>query len=678
MLTKGANQEPSLLTLNSVFDNSPFGIAIISSEKFEILNHPFCTIVSKNREDIIGKPIKTVFRKQDDYLKIIHLESFETLLSLENTQRSLMINPMPIFDREGLEKILLFVSDITKYHEASRQVSEQASQLYSVFNLTPSILLVLDEYTNVLNINDTALTIVNKAKENSIGLRPGDILNCIRSYDSPKGCGNGPQCKHCLVRKTVLETLLTGKNNYRVESPFLIKSSEGISTLTVLVSAISMKREEGNAVLVAIDDITERKKLETELEQSKEELQRKNSELHALNSKLLDSYKRIRHSNTELLNAKTKAEESDRLKSAFLANISHEVRTPLNGIVGFLELLNKNTLDSEQRLMYSKIVNQSADQLIHIITDIIEASRIESGQVQLKMANLNVNELLTGLYYYFEKDATEKKLHFKCSEHLADDKCYVLTDEDKLRQILQNLIDNAIKFTPAGHVEFGCRFSNNHVEFFVTDSGIGIDDKHRFSVFEYFRQVEISETREYGGTGLGLSIARSYVQLLGGSIWFDSVPAKGTSFYFTIPYTTVITDKSNNNMSIQERLIDWSDKTFLIVEDEEVNIHYLQELLEPTNARLVYSNSAEEAISQCKSNPNLDLVLMDIKLPGIDGYEATKVIKELRSDLPVIAQTAYAMSGDRLKAISAGCDDYIAKPIRADDLLQKIHHWIKV
>jgi signal transduction histidine kinase len=671
--------EPGTPTLNTIFNHSPFGIAVLNQELIESVNQQFCDILSKSRNQIIGKPIKTIFGDQDEYLKIIHLETFETRIKLSSGQQILLVSPKSVLYSDGKEKILLFISDISQFKSNVQPAQEISPEFYSIFNLSPSLLLLLDEYTNVININDTALNLVSKARDNIIGLRPGNVLNCIRSYDSPRGCGNGPQCKNCIVRKTVLETLLTGKSNYRVESPFPVRHNHGVTMLTVLVTSVFMKRDDAPAVLVAIDDITERKQLEVELALSKDELKRKNSELQAVNLKLMDSFNKIKQINRQLISAKEKAEESDQLKSAFLANISHEVRTPLNGILGFLELLASNNLSKAQRDLYTKVVNQSADQLLHIMTDIIEIAMIESGQIRLNYERIDLTDVLNGIYKCFENDAISKGLQFKLKYDSGKANTKIISDSSKLTDILSRLLDNAIKFTFKGKVEFGFKFLVNHsIEFYVSDTGIGIDPENSHSVFEHFRQIELSDTRNYGGTGLGLSIARAYVHLLGGKIWFESTPGRGAKFYFTIPYSLM--KKDINSMPTTKSdagKIDWSDKTFLIVEDEEVNVHYLQELLGLTKAKLLYASDAESAISTCTTNSDIDLVLMDIKLPDMDGYRATQTIRKLRPDLPIIAQTAYAMTGDRMKAIESGCCDYIAKPIRSTDLMTMLQRWLK-
>ncbi len=677
METLKRNVEPNIQTLSAVFDNSPAGIALIREERFVILNHRFCEILQLDQKLILGSPIKTVFQNQVEYIHIIHLESFELVRIIQGERSTFHVNSFPIFDAEGNENILLFIIDISKYKRIADKTLEQQQELDSIFNLTPSFLLLLDNRTQVININDPALQLGNKKRTDSVGLQPGNILECIRSYDSPDGCGAGPHCKQCVIRRTFLETLLTGKNNYNVEAPFMLKQNGNVKNLTLLVTTIVLERNQGNYVLLAINDITEQKQLEKELIESKIIIQKKNLELERLNLELTDSYNRLRQAHSELMTSKEKAEESDRLKTSFLANMSHEIRTPLNGIVGFLELIKNNTINRDQQISYINIINQCAGQLLHMMNDIIELSKIQAGEKEIHLENTDINQILKETYQSFCREIQNKKLEFPFPLELADNN-KVMTDDDKLRQILFHLLNNSLKFTVKGKIEFGCNIAGNFYEFFVRDTGIGIEEKHFSSIFEHFRQVEHYENREFGGIGVGLTLAKAYVEMLGGKIWLESTPGKGTTFFFTVPINSNYNEIEITAMNKPRELINWSDRTFLIVEDEEVNVQYLQELLKMTKANLLYAITADEAIEACKNHPEIDLVLMDIKLPGMNGYEATRRIKKIRHNLPVIAQTAYAMSSDRTNALKAGCDDYIAKPIRSFDLLDLIGRYLSV
>jgi signal transduction histidine kinase len=488
----------------------------------------------------------------------------------------------------------------------------------------------------------------------------------------------GPHCKKCIIRKTVLETLLTGKSNYKVESPFSIKQRDSIRELTVLVSSIIVNREDGRAVLVSIDDITERKKIEDGLKNREDELRRKNNELKSLNSKLLDSYNRIKQINIELQDAKEKAEESERLKSAFLANMSHEIRTPLNGIVGFSELLNDTELDNDKRALYINTVNNCSQQLLSIVNDILDISMIETGQVYVRKKSTNLNQLLNELYEQFRIEAENKYLKLILRVPDATNRISIKTDDEKLIQILNNLLSNAVKFTHEGTIEFGYQILDQKALFFVKDTGIGIAPYMQRAIFERFIQSDLSDTREYGGNGLGLSIAKSYVELLKGKIWLESEVNEGSIFYFTIP--TTIEESQTDNPPINKPIgyiPDMSGKTILIVEDDDTNYMLLEEVLGDHNARLLRASDGQEAIRMCRDHTEIDLILLDLKLPNLDGFKAAPIIKDIRPELPIIAQSAYAFAEEKQRALDAGCDAFVPKPIDFNSIASVLNEYIR-
>ncbi|MCK5344633.1 MAG: response regulator, partial [Candidatus Heimdallarchaeota archaeon] len=334
----------------------------------------------------------------------------------------------------------------------------------------------------------------------------------------------------------------------------------------------------------------------------------------------------------ELIQAKEKAEESDRLKTAFLNNMSHEIRTPLNVIKGFTEMLNNVNLSDEKRMNYTKIINDSGSQLLSIVSDIVSISTIEAGQEQIRLNDISLNDLLLDLLSFFEPKANSQNLKLYLKQGLCDKQLIISTDYVKVRQILTNLISNALKFTHQGFIEIGYFIENNFIEFYVKDTGNGIKPELHGKIFERFRQGEITISRKYGGSGLGLSISKSYVKLMGGKIWLRSESGQGSTFFFTIPYkpvdkSAICTSASDDNEDTQ---IGWQDKTILLVEDEEINHIYFEEILEETSVNLVHAKNGEEAIEYCRNLPEIDIVLMDIKLPDLNGYEVTGRIKQIR------------------------------------------------
>ncbi len=376
----------------------------------------------------------------------------------------------------------------------------------------------------------------------------------------------------------------------------------------------------------------------------------------------------------ELIKAKDKAEESDRLKSAFLANMSHEIRTPMNGIIGFSDMLNQPDLSNTKRQYYIEIIQNSSQQLLNVVNDVLDISKIETGQMEIRINETRVNEVIDEAFVFFKAQAKINNLNIYPNKTLPDDQSTVYTDKSKLKQILNNLINNALKFTTEGHIEFGYHLKNQNLEFYVEDTGIGIKPELHDKIFERFRQGETGLTKNFRGTGLGLAICKSFTGLLGGRIWLTSVLSKGTTFYFTIPYKPVyeIPVSSENQADNKQELT----FTILVAEDEEINYLYIEEILENQEITLLHAKNGIEAIELFKEN-DVDLVLMDIKMPVMDGYQATKIIKKLNPGVPVIAQTAYALSTDREKALQKGCDDYIPKPLKKSDLLQMVNKFQK-
>jgi PAS domain S-box-containing protein len=385
----------------------------------------------------------------------------------------------------------------------------------------------------------------------------------------------------------------------------------------------------------------------------------------------------------ELINAKNKAEESDRMKTSFLENMSHEIRTPLNGIIGFSTLLKYKKPDNPERLKYLEIIEQSGKHLLNIINDLIEISRIESGHIEIRNEMVDLHTILVDLHDFFSKSAVIKNIDVSVS--LFTDQRYseafVNTDFIRLKQVLINLLNNALKFTKKGRVDFGYEVIDDvQIKFFVKDTGIGIPEDSRQLVFERFRQVDDTKTKEHGGAGLGLTISKGLVEMMGGIIWFDSKPGVGTTFYFTLPLsiTTVNTSfqPNQNNELLFEN--EWTDKIILIAEDEYSNYLLLSYLIKHTGAKIIHAKNGIEVLKLLsRKNDSYDTLIMDIKMPEMDGIQTIKEIRLKKYALPVIALTAYAMTDDRQKCINAGFDEYLTKPVKSTELLYKINSMFK-
>ncbi len=381
----------------------------------------------------------------------------------------------------------------------------------------------------------------------------------------------------------------------------------------------------------------------------------------------------------ELVKAKEKAEESDRLKSAFLSNMSHEIRTPMNGILGFAALLKEPTLTSDELQEYIETIQISGERMLNTINSIVDVSKIESGLIEVDLSETNINEKIDFLFRFFKPETDNKGLKFSVKKGLAHEKAFIKTDGEKVYGVLTNLVKNAIKFTHEGSIEFGYEKKGGFLEFFVKDSGIGIQGEQKELIFERFRQGSESINRGYEGSGLGLSICKSYVEMLGGKIWMEKNEIEGSTFKFTIPYEIATDDKSEimDAFSSEQNDTPIHRIKILIVEDDEISHILLTKRLEKISAELIHANDGMEAIQACKKNPDLDLILMDIRMPVMNGHEATRIIREFNKEVVIIAQTAFALSGDREIAIESGCNDYITKPINKAELLALIEQYIK-
>jgi PAS domain S-box-containing protein len=373
----------------------------------------------------------------------------------------------------------------------------------------------------------------------------------------------------------------------------------------------------------------------------------------------------------ELVKAKEKAEESDKLKSAFLANMSHEIRTPMNGLIGFSELISQPGLEESERMRYASIINSSCNQLLKIVNDLIDISQIETKQMRVVKETFEISEVIEELIQFYKPQAETKGVGFKFLNS-ADQNCKIYTDKTKLNQILSNLISNAIKFTSEGNVTIGFSCEENHIRFFVKDTGKGIDPANHSIIFDRFRQVE-NDKLEYGGTGLGLSIASAYCELLGGKIALESVPDKGSEFSFTIPADNISIANPATNKIDSKLNYNFTGHTILVAEDEKINFQLMQTILKKTGAEIVRASNGYEAI-ECVQNqyPKIDIVLMDIKMPGLNGSDALSEIKRIDPGLPVIACTAYVQSEEASMFYEQGFDDYIPKPVNRQNLLSII------
>ena len=379
----------------------------------------------------------------------------------------------------------------------------------------------------------------------------------------------------------------------------------------------------------------------------------------------------------ELIAAKKKAESSDRLKTAFINNISHEVRTPLNGIIGFADLITKNDITNEEKLSFISMIKSSSKRLLDTMTSYMDISMIVTGNMQLQQKPFDLHQLLHSMYDQFKPMCVIKNITLNL--RVPDPSNFLVLNADMsiYTKILSHLLDNAVKFTSEGEISFGYSRQGSIFRFFVSDTGVGIQKEIQPVIFEQFMQEDDSNIRAFDGSGLGLSIVRGLVRLLGGDIEFESEKGHGTTFFFHIPCEEIPFFKDQGPVK-PDKVIQTGKPVILIAEDDETNYLYIKTILQRKGYSIIWASNGKEAVDLCESHPEISLVIMDIKMPEMDGLAATRLIKTRRPDLTIIAVTAFAMSGDEQMATEAGCDDYIAKPIMEDRLISKVSSYFKL
>ncbi len=558
----------------------------------------------------------------------------EPFVSQDGSQRWARVNKVPLRNTKGkIIGVLGTYDDITEIIQARNQIELERAYFEQLFESSPEGIVLLDTEDCVVRCNREFQQIFQYNEHEIIG----KSINALIVPEELKEEG------------TKFTNAVTEGKSLQVETTRIRKDGSLIN-VSILGRPIYFKGGK-IAVYGIYRDITERKQVELELAKKTNEIEAQNEEIRVINE--------------ELYIAKQKAEESDKLKSAFLANMSHEIRTPMNGILGFSQLLTKSNVSEADVNQYVDIIHSCSNQLLCIINDLIDISKIESNQISILTSDTNINQMMNEQYLIFKDKAQQQGIDLSFTTDLSDDQSTIVTDSARVNQILTNLIGNAIKFTKQGFVKFGYKFRSEEFEFFIQDTGVGIPPEKGDHIFERFSQVETAVSQQAGGTGLGLTISKAYVNKLGGQIWLDSIPGQGSTFYFTLPYRLSEKFERLEKFEIDEhaKLIP-SNINVLVAEDDDANFFFVHELLSEYFVNIHRASNGDEAIELVRSsNPNFDIVLMDIKMPGKDGFEATREIKKIRKELPIIAQTAYAFSADKDKAMAAGCDDYISKPI---------------
>ena len=619
----------------SVFENSGIAILLTAPNGSVFSANDFaCKLFGWTEEEICQVGRDGLIDTSNPYLPILlnerkragYAKGELVFIKKDGSKFQAEVSSIIFHDKEDNERTSMVIRDLTEQRIAEKALKKSELRFRVLAESAPVGIFTTDVHGATNYVNSRWCEITELSFEEALGngwlkaTHPDDRDNLALSWQ---------------------QTALASASS-RVEYRFL--HTDG-SEAWVIGQAVPQKDENGNLMgyIGTITDITERKKMEADLIESKE-----------------------------------KAEESDRLKTAFLHNISHEIRTPLNSIVGFSTLIIEPDSTSEDRENYARIINQNSDNLVSIIADIIQISTIEAGQQKIHEREINLNSICLQLNSQFSENAQKQNVSFVCRNVLTDDESHIITDETKLVQVLNNLIGNALKFTKHGTISYGCQVNGKNLEFFVEDTGIGIASEMHHEIFKRFRQVESTATRKFGGSGLGLAISKANIELLGGIIWVESEIGRGAKFCFTIPYKPsrpAKTIKTENNSLEQSEVGLPKDLKILIIEDEKAVDLYLTLVLRNIGREILHAENGAVGIEICEKNNDIDLILMDIKMPEMNGYEATKLIRKFNSEVIIVAQTAYALVGDREKAIDAGCNDYITKPIKIDRLMDMLRKY---
>ncbi|MGE4568563.1 MAG: PAS domain S-box protein [Bacteroidales bacterium] len=572
----------------------------------------FNDIIHPDHREYLFTRWEEVLRFQDQF------ESEYRIIRKDGTIRWVWERGRGVFCRNNNNLIFLegFITDITE----KRQAEERWHVLSRAVEQNPASIMITDAEGRVEFVNKTFSDFTHYTLEELIG-KPPRIFNPGHVDEE--------------AFRAMWEALRSG-NTWRGEIENRTKDGERFWQLVSINPLLDSEAKLTNYILT-MEDVTDRKRL-------------------------LDGF----------IAAKEKAEESDRLKSAFLHNLSHEVRTPMNAIMGFARLLDNPELTPEKSKTFADTIIQSGQDLLTIITDMINMATIEAEQLSLHQSVMHLNNSMQVLYNNFEKMAQYKRLTFELHKGLPDEAAILLADEAKLFQVLHNLLHNAFKFTKSGYVKFGYDLDGDILKFFVIDSGIGIPLNAQESIFQKFRQAELSLNREFGGSGLGLAISKAYAELMGGNISVISSPGEGSIFTVSIPFKLPPVSEIQQLKSPIRELTLFQSTTILVAEDEDLNYLLIKELLSRLSLTILRAENGKMAVELVRKHPEINLILMDIRMPVMDGFEATQIIRAEHPDMPVIAITAYAHNEEEQKVHQSGFSDYISKPFSAELLIARI------
>ena len=601
-------------------------------EKFSLVNKMLLDTLEKEQHEVLGKSNKEVF---DDVEAMHHAEGDRDVLesgkitqsTYSRKKRVFKEVKFPILDDEGnITGTGGYQEDITNLSKSLQELHMEKDYLEALIDNIPFYICFTDRHHRYIRINKMMAKLLRVSlPEDAAGKRNDDFFT------------------KRVARKMLDEDRTIIETGKPILNKIIYFEDEGVDGFWMESNKIPIKDERGVITMIVgiYKDVSAMMKIETELKA-----------------------------------ARDRAEESDRLKTSFLANMSHEIRTPMNGILGFANLLRDPGLDEEQKDFYLKHISQSSNQLLNIIDDIIDISKIESGQLKISNKPVRINVILDDIYSSFfhriRGDAPREKrvaFYLKKAEQSRD--FTIVTDDFRLRQIFNNLIGNAIKFTQEGHITFGYNIRNNrYIEFYVSDSGLGIPEDKLGIIFDRFGQADQDNSQPYSGTGLGLPISKNLVKLMGGEMWVESRKHSGTTFFFTLP---LVVEKAveEPRALLSNKDYKWTGKRILVAEDETMNWFFIREMLGKTGAEILRAKDGKEAIAMARRKKP-DVILMDLKMPEINGIEATRKIRSFNKRIPIIAQTAFVMAEEKEESLKVGCNHFVTKPLDRTVIMELI------
>ncbi|MET0241949.1 MAG: ATP-binding protein [Flavitalea sp.] len=624
-----------------VLNKLPSDVAVLNTKREYVFVNQAAIRDPFVREWIIGKRDEDYFRLRqlptemlekrvgivEDVLKTGELKKWEEKFVLPDGRIKHHLRYLyPMTDDKGNVKLLIgYGMEITDQKKAEEQIQRSEKRYRDLFNYSQALICTHDMHGRMISVNPAICKLLEYDEDELVGRLISDFIPA----DHEKDFG-----------KDYLEPILS-EGKYK--GVFCVVSKSG-NKIFLLYKNYKVEEEGLEPYIIGFSqDITDR----------------------------VESEKK-------LLLAKKMTEDTARAKEVFLANMSHEIRTPMNGVLGFASLLVKTELNEQQK-GYLKMIQESANNLLLIVNDVLDLEKILMGKLKFEHIDFPIAERIEMCVQSFTYKAEEKGIALK-TEISLDHDAMVIGDPYRLSQVLNNLISNAIKFTDKGSVQVKAAVHNSSdaflwLEFSVTDTGIGIPvDKHK-DIFEPFMQANSAVTRKYGGTGLGLSICRELIQLMGGQLFLESEPGKGSTFRFVLPFGISVYKPKNKNMSQEINYQSLGRKRILVAEDVELNQYLARHIMESWGFEVDIAVNGREAYEKVQTK-EYDLVLMDIQMPEMDGMEATEHIRGLsdkhKSGIPIVALTANALKGDSEKYMAVGMNDYLSKPFDESRLFMVI------